>query len=501
MIHKRVVEVLESRAFFWVIVGVFIIQALWVAFSYRYPMAFDEQYHYSIIQVFSHHWLPFITHEQPHDYYLRDLVHETSFLFHYLMSFPYRVMQLFTQSLAANVIILRVFNIAFVAVGLIGFAKLFRKIGIAERYVNIGLLAVVMMPLFTLVAATINYDNMLFMVVPFYFIACLDAMREKKLSWRSVVCVGALGMFASLIKYTFLPLFAATLIFVLIYVIRRDKSDTLKNIVTSMRKADKKALTMWLVPFVLLLAMFSGIYIKNVIVYHTPSPSCTQSMALQKCLASGIVARNVEANKTANERPVLPLESYTMNWVTTMRKGMAMTMNSTSQPGVTAMNSSPSIYSKALALGIATALFSIILISGEIYKKREWMFLLYTAAVVIVAIYLFNVHGYYLVHEAFANQPRYLIDAMPILAVIGVYAFARIAIGKAIKYAALIIGIIACTQGGGIITHIVESDSTWYWDNPTLIHVDDGIKKIVGSFVHGSTSPNSLDSTTQAEED
>ncbi|HEU0266336.1 MAG TPA: DUF2142 domain-containing protein, partial [Candidatus Saccharimonadaceae bacterium] len=419
-------------------------------------------------------------------YPYRDLVHETSYLYHYLMSFPYRGMQLFTQSLAVNVIFLRLINIAMVAVGLVGFRRLFRKVGIAERYVAVGLALVIFVPLFTLVAATINYDNMLFMVVPFYLIACIDALREKKLSWLSVARVAVLGMFVGLIKYTFLPLFLATVVFVLVCVVARDKKMIFRNFWTSLKKAPWKRIALWGVPFVLLLALFSGIYIRNVIVYHNPSPACTQSMALKECLVSGIEQRNIEAQDTASQRPVSTLAGYTYDWITIMRKNIALSMNSTSTANSVPVVVSSGIYTKAQTLAIAVLLFSIALAAGVWLRKREWLFLLFSAAAVIVAVYLFDVDSYYDLHATYGDQPRYLFDAMPILAVIGVYAFARISIGRTVKYAALIVVLLAGTQGAGVITHIAASNSSWYWDDPALVQANDGLKKVVSTFVRHS---------------
>jgi hypothetical protein len=64
-ILHTIYRVLSSRRFFLVIIGIFVVEAAWFALTAQYPMAFDENYHFGIIQIYSHQWLPFITKVPP----------------------------------------------------------------------------------------------------------------------------------------------------------------------------------------------------------------------------------------------------------------------------------------------------------------------------------------------------------------------------------------------------------------------------------------------------
>ena len=55
---------LRSNKFFYIIIGFFVVEALWFVFSAIYPMAFDEDFHFGLIQLYSHHLSPFLS-EQP----------------------------------------------------------------------------------------------------------------------------------------------------------------------------------------------------------------------------------------------------------------------------------------------------------------------------------------------------------------------------------------------------------------------------------------------------
>ncbi len=52
---KRLISLLGSTQFFWAIVALFVVQALWIALSSHYPMAFDEDFHLGIIRLYAHH--------------------------------------------------------------------------------------------------------------------------------------------------------------------------------------------------------------------------------------------------------------------------------------------------------------------------------------------------------------------------------------------------------------------------------------------------------------
>src|SRR6187401_2990964 len=114
MIHKfgtKLTGVLASSWFWRVILGFFVLEALWFVFSAAYPMAFDEDFHFGVTAIYSHQWLPFLDGQPPHASQFGSLATDPSYLFHYLMSFPLRFIALFTDNQAAQVIFLRVLNV------------------------------------------------------------------------------------------------------------------------------------------------------------------------------------------------------------------------------------------------------------------------------------------------------------------------------------------------------------------------------------------------------
>ena len=64
-VSERLARIFASQVFWYAVFALFIVQAAWLACSAAYPMAFDEQYHFGLIQLHAHQWLPFFTSQPP----------------------------------------------------------------------------------------------------------------------------------------------------------------------------------------------------------------------------------------------------------------------------------------------------------------------------------------------------------------------------------------------------------------------------------------------------
>ncbi|MGZ6005513.1 MAG: hypothetical protein ACXWLH_05205, partial [Candidatus Saccharimonadales bacterium] len=105
---------LGSNVFSWIVIGLFAAQATWIAFSALFPMPFDEYYHFGIIKIYAHQLNPIITTQPQEANIYGDITRMSSYLFHYLMSFPYRLIAEFASSVTIQVIFLRLINVAMV---------------------------------------------------------------------------------------------------------------------------------------------------------------------------------------------------------------------------------------------------------------------------------------------------------------------------------------------------------------------------------------------------
>src|SRR5690348_2593324 len=97
-----------SKRFFYGVMAFFVAESLWIVFSARYPLAFDEEFHFGLIQLHASQWLPFFTSQPPHADAYGSVVRDPSYLYHFLMSVPYRLIRLVTINEVAQIIVLRV---------------------------------------------------------------------------------------------------------------------------------------------------------------------------------------------------------------------------------------------------------------------------------------------------------------------------------------------------------------------------------------------------------
>lgn len=468
-VYAKTTKFLGSRLFFWLVIAFFVLEALWIALSFRYPMLYDEVYHFSVTKIYSHQLLPFITNQpQAYDQF-GSLSHSNSVLYHYLLSFPYRFIAHFTPSLMFQVISLRLLNIAMAATGLWLFGTLLRKLGTRQVYVNLGLLVFALLPITPFVAATINYDNMLFLVTALYLIFGLRVLRSRNIQWFDYVALVTIGCFASLVKFTFLPIFVVTIVFTAIVAWRRHRSKFWGGFKKSMVRANRWVVVSMGVVASIIIALFLATYVQNLVRYKTPNPTCDQTLSVDRCMKKNAYARNVTARETKNERPAEPLPQYTYKvWLDYMVQltnwsGNTVDNRQAVKSGLPMMNLL--VFFGSLA-GVLVLVYAWRLMPR---KDIAWYYLIAAVATLFLTVYLFNVRSYYALHAPYGDQPRYLLSVLPILITLIVAALAAAVRGsKRLKMLILIGAALVFTQGGGIISHIVLSEESWYWDNSLI---------------------------------
>ncbi|MGI0134888.1 MAG: hypothetical protein ACREBW_08030, partial [Candidatus Micrarchaeaceae archaeon] len=84
-------------------------------------MAFDENFHFGLIQLHADQWLPFFTHQPANADAYGAIARDPSYLYHFLMSIPYRLIRLITPNTTAQIIALRLINIALFTSGFVLF--------------------------------------------------------------------------------------------------------------------------------------------------------------------------------------------------------------------------------------------------------------------------------------------------------------------------------------------------------------------------------------------
>ena len=479
----------SSKLFFYAVIGIFSLQAAWFATSFYYPMLFDEKFHFDLAQAFTDKWLPFLTNESAGIDYYRDLANESGLLYHFLLSLPLRFIQLFTDSLMVQVVLLRYTNILLVISGLFVFAHLLRKANIPQGAVNLGLLVFAGLPMTTYVAATINYDNAIFLLFPVFVWSCASVLAFKKgTRIKHLLILISVGCAASLMKYTFLPIFLAGVLLTAGILIKRHG---FKNLLSGYKKEFNQKyniaskITLWLLGIVAtgLIIVFCSVYVKNIIIYGSPSPKCEKTLSTQVCLKNEIFQRNYTSRQTVDERTPMPLADYVIfHWFKSMTLGFGYVAVNTEE-GAKGPAPLAIIYS-AIGFGFVVLLF-IFAVGYRYIPRNDYM----SAALVlsictIVALLLYNTRSYYAYNEVFANQARYLIYVLPLFLSLGVY-LANVLLKEARIAKIMLLGVCfyILSQGGGMLSYLVRSEPNWYLPNAKVRDVNTELKDSISPLI------------------
>jgi hypothetical protein len=466
-----------SKKFTWFIVSLFVVEALWIALSFRFPMIYDEVAHFGFIKSYSTQISPY-TENTP-----GNMTVQVS-LFHYLLSFIYRGVHLFTDNVAVQVILLRLLNIAMFTAGLLLTRKLLQKINIADAYSNVALLIFILLPITPFVAATINYDNLLFPLTVLYMLLAVRILKAPlALNWQTLLTLVTVGCVAALVKYTFLPVFAASVIFMTAYYLIGNRK-ILSKLGRFSRSTNLTTRSYLLITTAIIaVGLFSVTYVRNVVIYGSVKPSCMELLSKKECLSNGIIARNDKAKKTADQRPAEPLNKFMAIWTNNMITMTGLSGNSTTDGSFVLRKPLP-IMKEAIFFASLIGVGILFYAWRMLKKDINWHFLLAMCIALVLAVLIVNAKSYYSLHTAYANQPRYLLSLLPIFIAMIVVAMGKILKNRReMKLIILFIFIVIFSQGGGAITHIVRSEDSWYWQNDIVVNANHMAKKILQPIV------------------
>jgi hypothetical protein len=491
------INVIKSNKFTYAVIGFFIIQAAWFALTARYPMAFDENYHFGLIQLFSHQWLPFITNTQPEYGVYGDITRYTSYLYHYLMSFPYRLITVFAHQQVTQIIILRFINISIFVGGLLLFRSLFQKLNISKSLINFSLLMLILIPVVPFLAATISYDNLMFLLVPLVIILalnCRDAiLQHDNIPAASFILLLTFGILGSLVKYAFLPIITGIIIYLLFIFMRASsKKKLLKTIWRSFR-----TLKYWSqIALIIGITISSGLFIErygvNLVVYHKLEPECAKIQNTEYCSQFGPWARDariaddVAINNPGYDPPILLFVPY---WFDGMIHRLYFAINYN-------YNNNPAL---PIPIAVASFIGGIGLILCLIFRRfiiridrRLLLFVVITAFYVGSILYI-NFTDFLQYRKMLAINGRYLTPILPLLFILIGLAYHHLFDNLFKKHTKQFTNITAVTivllllQGGGASTYLVRSQADWYLQNQSIIDFNLSLKNIVAPFIVGGT--------------
>lgn len=493
----NIFSLLASTYFFYGVVALLVVQAAWIACTGLYPMAFDEGVWLGTIRLYAEHGWPFWSQHPPEANAFGAITRDPSYLYFYVMALPYTVLSWLTDNQAAQVLVLRFMNIALFAWGLFLYRRLLLKTGAGVGLVHVVLLLFVLVPIVPLLAAHINYDNL---ILPLTALALLltvsiyDSTKQKTMHAASVMQLLALCLLASVVKYAFLPIFMAIVLFVLfrwwqVYKTPLEWWHVWRTSFAGLTKLAKYSLIgLILLGSILCLERY-GV---NIVKYQAVVPDCGQVLSYDNCKEYGPWIRDylLEANKSASfaANPV----TFTEAW------GHGMWLRSffaVDGPTTGFQTRVPLLIPGITVIVLAVvAVGAFMLRASAVWRRYHtpvlWLFVL-AIAIHVSVLWLQQFQMYAQTGKAVAINGRYLLPVLPLIFMLGALSL-NLLIGnrQRVKLVVAAMAILGFMWGGGALTYILRSNDAWYWPQTPLQSSNHWLQDTLGPITPGYNSPN-----------
>jgi hypothetical protein len=480
---EKVVAVIGSNKFFWFVIVLFVLQASWVAISFRSPMLFDEGYHINITRFFIENPSPIVTEQDEKWDQFSDIGRSGSYLYHYMMSFPYRAIDgVLGERAILKIISLRLINVLFFGLGLVAYRKLFREMKIQQVFINVALLFFVLLPMAPYVAAHVNYDNLIFLLTPLFLLMGVRLLQARPRIVDFALFVG-LGLFASLVKSAFLPIFAAGFVFVTVWLGLKLRGDTWTYLKGALRKENGWRLHVTIVLLFMLMIPFAYTYGLNLVRYSTPSPACVVTLGEDRCAASAFYSRNKILIESTDLREKVQRPNFVLIWTDQMINYVSWSGAGVNRGQNVSEDPVPQFHTAMALIGLLGAV-SAVYAWHSLRRNLALRFALVVSLFYAFVVFLNNYASYDRYHQLIATQPRYYLIVLPIWAVLMVLGLNFVLKNwRTAKIVLLFVFLVLFSKGAGIVTHITVSDPGWYWPHDGLIRSNMIIKEAVEDHI------------------
>lgn len=493
-ITRSLTDRLSSRLFWYIILGFFTAQALWFVLSAVYPMPFDEDFHMGVIRIYSEQWSPFLNGQPLNADQFGAIARDPSYFFHYLMSFPYRLITLVTSNEAAHVIFLRLINVGLFMYSLVLFRKLLLRAKTSLALTHVILALFTLIPIVPQLAAHVNYDNLLMVLLPLLCLVVLnlvESFQQKRVDVSALFGFITISLYMSVVKYAALPFLIAATASVLVAAaihFRRIPSRVVPAIRSGLKQGRRPFLAVLLALCMLGTVLFIQRYGVNLAHYKTPVPDCGQVLTTEQCLSYGPWGRD---HYLEQSRPV-DFEASPINYLGHWFWGMWYRLFfAVSGPANDYANYPPLIFPGAAAIIIGLAgLICTIWYWRQVFRSSRYLFFFAGLTLIYVVTLWIDQFGMYKqTGQPVAINGRYLIPVLPLVAAL----FGRgisIAIAHAPKLPALRVKVVAAyialilfLYGGGVLTFILRSEDSWYWPSVTVEEINHTAQDILHPLI------------------
>lgn len=472
--YNLIVQICGSKYFFIFLICLIAAQGLWFALTFM-PGIFDEKQHFDFINMYTEHISPFISKQDTRWDSLGEITRSPSYLFYYLMSWPLRAVKLVSDSYFIQVFSLRLIMLSIFVVGIFLYRKLIIRVSNSRALAHLALLLVVLTPAYASFAGAINYDLAIFALVPFILLNLLDILQAKKPDLGKITIVIALGMAACLIKFSFLPIFVASVLYIMYDLWLKHGKKVLSAISFSWRKLSLIAQIAIATSLIFSSLLFIERPVASVLKYQRVVPPCTKILSEERCLKNYTAARSIKfrRNKPNDFKPVNPGKYFLKNWSSGQIHMEVRVVSGTQALPVLMM-----AYHTATVVGLALILIYL----RDFLRDKRYRVLLIISGTYIVALFAENYAAYMRLGQPVAITARYLLPVVPILLYFMLLASKRMLahrLPNVLASLALLIPFVIVTQGGSVATHQLTVPD-YRWSNKTMRNIN----KRYTDFIH-----------------
>ncbi|CAN5413258.1 hypothetical protein BH09PAT4_BH09PAT4_02020 [soil metagenome] len=477
--YRQVVFVLGSNAFFYGVLVLAVLQALWYTLGFH-PWINDEARHLGIIGIYSHHVSPFLGSQNLDWDRYGQIARDGSYMFYWLMSWPLRALQLLTDSSTTQIIGLRIVSMSFFAVGLAVYRKALLEItGLPKSVVQLALLLFVTTPAAALLAGTVNYDNAVFVLFAIILLLAVRVIKSRTVLPKPLSGILALGLFIPLVKWTAFALVLPVIVFVVYDLLRKHGLRLPSIIIKQASQLSRPALALIILALTVGGFLFIERPVMNTIRYGNPEASCQAVIGVVRCQQSPdfVSYQLLDSQKTNDFKAYDPARYLFVYWVPTVTDKASNLIERGRDSEL------PII--KAFDYGIAYIWILVVLLAWRQISRNRYNQLLLTVLVVYVGLLIVKEYAGYLRYEApVAIRARYLVPVLPIALYIGGAAIIELygKYKKSLLFLSIAVLLIT-TQGGSIVTHLFTAPQSAYWPNSQASAFNDTLKQILSPFV------------------
>lgn len=484
---------LRSRSAFYGVLAFFALESLWIALSSRFPMAFDEYFHYGVAQLHTQTLSPFLTNVPDSASLYGAITRDASFLYHYLLSFPLRLLNGITDNMVWHILVLRILNILLAVASFIVYAKLLRKLGLSQLAITTLLLFVALIPVIPLMAGQISYDNLFFLMVATTLLLAVNFLQRlqtsKQIDANLLTWLSISGLYTCFIKYAFLPAMLA-IVLVIGYFVIRNRQKTIKAYRSWWQASSRRLKGAVVASLVVGAVFFGGSYGVNLVKYQTPVPDCDAVIGIEACKSYGPWARDYRAKLVHQGSDITDVPPYTVTWTKKMMEETFFMVGAKYDDAGIVVYRATQPFPLLIGAGwIILAIGTLIAIvrARFIWKVPEYR--LVFAVLLLYGLVLFgrNLQFYLETGRAVAIHGRYVLPfIIPAIGIIIVAARGLKVPGVNKRSVGLLVGLalVAFLQGG-LTTFIVATNDDWMWpQSQPAIDVNHAARDLLSPLIY-----------------